>query len=209
MRNLLFIILHVLLMGITEVFAQATDSVKFIGAREDTIYVRENFAAASAKLATANILPFSVDYFIRKESWSYISGQSIANNLRFSSWEWDRDKFLNNQFSHSYHGSYYFNAFRSEGYGFWQAAPATFAGSLLWEIAGENERPAINDLINTTLGGMAWGEMTHKLAMRFTHNWRTGRRKNVLDVIGIAIDPMNGFSTLLSKKKATGTKECF
>ncbi|WP_162945030.1 DUF3943 domain-containing protein [Flavisolibacter nicotianae] len=149
----------------------------------------------------ANVLPFSIDYFIRRESFSFISWQSIGENLHLSSWEWDRDKFLNNQFSHPYHGSYYFNAFRSEGYGFWQASTATFGGSLLWELVGEVEKPAINDLINTTLGGMAWGEMTHRLAMRLTHNWRTGRRKNALDVLGIAVDPMNGFSTLTSKKR--------
>lgn len=200
----------ILCIGLSRVYAQVDDSAKSIVVRENaTVPVKKNFPAAAGKLMLVNVLPFSIDYFIRRESFSFISSQSLADNLRLSSWEWDRDKFLNNQFSHPYHGSYYFNSFRSEGYGFWQSATATFAGSLLWEIAGENEKPAINDLINTTLGGMAWGEMTHRLAMRFTHNWRTGRRKNALDVLGIAVDPMNGLSMLGSKKRQLAQRRFF
>lgn len=196
--------------GISGVSAQVNDSAKcFIADGNTACVAKRNFLPAAIKLTAVNVLPFSVDYFIRRESWSCISLQSLADNLRLSSWEWDADKFLNNQFSHPYHGSYYFNAFRSEGYGFWPSAGATFAGSLLWEIAGEVEKPAINDLINTTMGGIAWGEMTHRLAMRFTHNWRTGRRKNALDVLGIAVDPLNGLSTLFSKNRQLAQRGVF
>lgn len=149
----------------------------------------------------ANILPFSVNYFIRKIPFSFVSARSIANNLQISGWDWDEDKFFNNQFSHPYHGSFYYNSFRSEGYSFGQSALATFGGSLLWEIAGERDKAAPNDLINTTLGGIAWGEMSHRLAMRLTHNWRTGRRKNALDIIGIALDPMSSLSALANRKR--------
>lgn len=201
-RNWLCLFAVIFCISISGVYAQEQDSVTSATAGSmGASAARKNFPAATTKLMLANVLPFSVDYFIRRESFSFISWQSIADNLRLSSWEWDRDKFLNNQFSHPYHGSYYFNAFRSEGYSFWKSAQATLAGCLLWEIAGENEKPAINDLINTTLGGVAWGEMTHRLAMRFTHNWRTGRRKNALDVLGIAVDPMTGFSALFSKRR--------
>jgi hypothetical protein len=149
----------------------------------------------------ANVIPFSVNYFIRRVPFSFVSIKSIANNLKPKGWEWDEDRFFNNQFSHPYHGSLYFNAFRSEQYNFWQSSAATLGGSLLWEIAGERDKGSPNDLINTTLGGMAWGEILHRLAMRFTRNWRTGRRKNALDIIGIALDPMNSFSSLINKKR--------
>jgi hypothetical protein len=197
-------------MGIASADAQVGDSVEsFIANGNSTSAGKKNFPAAATKLTLVNVLPLTVNRFIRREHWSFISWQSIADNLRLSSWEFDRDKFFNNQFSHPYHGSLDFNSFRSESYSFWQAATATLAGSWAWEIAGENERPAINDLINTTLGGIAWGEMTHRLAMRFTHNWRTGRRKNALDILGIAVDPMNGFSTLLSKKRQLAQQGVF
>jgi hypothetical protein len=160
-----------------------------------------HFPVATSKVMMANVIPFSVNYFIRRVPFSFVSIKSIANNLKPKGWEWDEDRFFNNQFSHPYHGSLYFNAFRSEQYNFWQSSAATLGGSLLWEIAGERDKGSPNDLINTTLGGMAWGEILHRLAMRFTRNWRTGRRKNALDIIGIALDPMNSFSSLINKKR--------
>ena len=210
MRNRLVFWVVVFYAGIASVNAQRIDSAPCkVSDEVVTTVAKPQFRAAATKLALANVLPFSVDYFIRRETWSFISLQSIGNNLHPSSWEWDRDRFLVNQFSHPYHGNLYFNSFRSEGYSFWQSVPAVFGSSLLWEIAGENERPAKNDLMNTTLGGIAWGEMTHRLAMRFTHNWRAGRQKNALDIVGIAVDPMNGFSTLLSKKRQQAQRNVF
>ena len=190
--------------------AQAIDSVKDNGLLTSPFVMpKPDFWAAATKATIANVLPFSINHFIRKEGFADISWQSLGKNLHPSSWEWDRDVFLVNQFSHPYHGSFYFNAFRSEGYSFWQSAPAVLGSSLLWEIVAENERPAKNDLVNTTFGGIAWGEMTHRLAMRFTHNWRTGRRKNALDILGIAVDPMNGLSTLLSKQRQLAQQGVF
>jgi hypothetical protein len=58
----------------------------------------------------------------------------------------------------------YFNAARSNGYGFWESGAVTLLGSFLWECCAESEPPAINDLVNTTLGGMAMGEVTHRLS---------------------------------------------
>ena len=184
--------------------AQIHDSVtktELVPAAGDSAVFQKKFFPATVKLMSANIIPFSVNHFIRKVAFADISLHSIGVNLKLRSWEWDIDNFVNNQFSHPYHGSLYFNSFRSEGYSFWQSVPAPFVGSLIWEIAGEVDRPAPNDLVNTTLGGITFGEMTHRLAKRFTRNWRSGKKKNALDMLGIAIDPMEGFSTLLSKKR--------
>ena len=168
---------------------------------QDTVFPNRNWVPATVKLMLANVLPFSVNYFIRKKQFSFISLQSVSKNLHPSSWQWDADQFLTNQFSHPYHGSMYFNAFRSEGYSFGQSAMAVVAGSLMWEIAGEQDNPAPNDLINTTFGGIAWGEMIHRMGRKFTQNWRSGKRMNLLDVLGIVVDPMEGVSNLSSKKR--------
>jgi hypothetical protein len=117
---------------------------------------------ATLKMMGTNVIPFAVNRYVRKEKFAYITWESLHDNLRLRSWKWDADNFINNQFSHPYHGSLYYNAFRSEGFRFWQSVPAAFAGSLVWEIAAEMETPAINDLVNTTLGGIAWGEVTHR-----------------------------------------------
>ena len=77
---------------------------------------------------------------------------------------WDNDFFITNLFAHPYHGNLYFNAARSNGLSFWESAPYALGGSLMWEFLGETEPPAINDIIATTCGGIAIGEMTHRLS---------------------------------------------
>src|SRR6478736_1119539 len=77
---------------------------------------------------------------------------------------YDRDDFNTNQFSHPYHGSLYFDAARSNGFNYWESGLFTLAGSAIWECCMENTAPSINDLINTTLGGMTRGEISYRLA---------------------------------------------
>jgi hypothetical protein len=80
------------------------------------------------------------------------------------SWVVDNDKFSVNQFLHPYSGSIYQGFARSAGLDFWQASAYTFAGSLMWEEAGENTAPSINDQIVTGIGGNFLGEPLFRIA---------------------------------------------
>jgi hypothetical protein len=101
----------------------------------------------------------------------YLEGQSTypapITNFRVNlhrSWVVDNDKFSVNQFLHPYSGSIYQGFARSAGLDFWQASAYTFAGSLLWEEAGENTAPSINDQIVTGIGGNFLGEPLFRIA---------------------------------------------
>lgn len=101
----------------------------------------------------------------------YFEGQSTypspITNFRVNlhrSWVVDNDKFSVNQFLHPYSGSIYQGFARSAGLDFWQASAYTFAGSLLWEEAGENTAPSINDQIVTGIGGNFLGEPLFRIA---------------------------------------------
>jgi hypothetical protein len=92
---------------------------------------------------------------------------SPIDNFRVNlhrSWVVDNDKFSTNQFLHPYSGSIYQGLARSAGLDFWQASAYTFAGSLLWEEAGENTAPSINDQIVTGIGGNFLGEPLFRMA---------------------------------------------
>lgn len=164
--------------------------------------IRDRSGFSTLKMMGVNVFPFVINRYVRKEKFAEVSWQSLHNNLRLRSWQWDADGFINNQFSHPYHGSLYFNAFRSENFSFWQAAPAAFAGSLVWEIAAEMETPAINDLANTTLGGIAWGEVTHRLANRFLQARRNNKKKKGLQLLATLVDPMKAFSNWVDPDNA-------
>ena len=88
---------------------------------------------------------------------------NLRENLHHR-WVVDNDKFSTNQFLHPYQGSIYQGFARSAGLGFWEASAYTFAGSVLWEEAGENTRPSINDQIATGIGGNFLGEPLFRIA---------------------------------------------
>ena len=89
-------------------------------------------------------------------------------------WVWDLDEFLVNQVGHPYQGSNYFNAGRANGLSFWESAGITAFGSGTWEYFGETNHASVNDLVNTTLGGMALGEMFHRVGWLVRDTRATG-----------------------------------
>ena len=94
-------------------------------------------------------------------------------------WVWDLDDFVVNQMGHPYQGNNYFNAGRANGLSFWESAGITAFGSGTWEYFGETNHASLNDLINTTLGGIALGEMFHRAAWLVRDTRATGTRATV------------------------------
>ena len=98
-----------------------------------------------------------------------VSRRSIRRNLH-SGWTTDNDSFVVNQIGHPYQGSVYYGLARSNGLPFWPAFGYAFAGSAVWEIAGETTPPSKNDQITTSIGGSFLGEslfrMSHLLLER-------------------------------------------
>lgn len=159
---------------------------------------KKHFWRASGELFLTELIPWSYNYFIRDADFSHISFESIGHNLKPSSWEWDDNNFKTNQFGHPYHGNLFYNSFRSNGYTFWQSAPAAFAGSFIWEIAGETHNPAPNDFINTSLGGIALGEMTHRIAGLIINEKKHGAGRQVQEAFALLVNPVNGFNRAVS-----------
>lgn len=157
------------------------------------IPVKKRFARAATSLVLAELIPWSYSKFITHAEFSNISLKTIGHNLKLSSWAWDDDAFPTNQIDHPYHGSVFFNSFRSNGFTFWQSAPAALVGSYIWETAGENQAPSKNDIINTTFGGITIGESVHRLTKKILQTRRRGFRRYINETISLVINPTNGF----------------
>jgi len=99
--------------------------------------------------------PLSNDY--------HSSLSSIHRNLH-SSWVVDNDPFKTNQLGHPYQGSMYHGFARSAGLNYWESLGYDFAGSAMWEIAGENTPPSRNDQIASGIGGSFLGEALFRLS---------------------------------------------
>jgi hypothetical protein len=91
------------------------------------------------------------------------TAQSIEDNLR-SAWVIDHDPFATNQLLHPYAGSIYHGFARSAGLNYWESLVYTFAGSAVWEVAGETTRPSLNDQVATGIAGSFLGEAFFRTA---------------------------------------------
>ena len=124
--------------------------------------VKKRYWQAAAEVTGINAAVQLFDRYVTREEFAQTTLRSIRRNFT-DGMVWDNDVFITNLFAHPYHGNLYFNAARTNGLTFWESAPYALGGSLMWEFLGETEPPAINDIIATTCGGMAIGEMTHRL----------------------------------------------
>ena len=86
------------------------------------------------------------------------------DHLVHGSWQVDKDPFGVNQLGHPYQGSVYHGFARSAGLNYWESFLYTNAGSLLWELGGENTPPSINDQIASGIAGSFFGEALFRMA---------------------------------------------
>jgi Domain of unknown function (DUF3943) len=158
---------------------------------------RKNYYVPAAEILGFELL---LNLANRRNDPDYRSNMStIRHNLR-SSWVVDDDPFRTNQLGHPYAGSMYHAFARSAGLDYWEAFAYTFAGSALWEIAGERVPPSRNDQINTGIGGTFLGEALFRLSsMMIEHGgdvpplWR--------EVGAALISPATGFNRLVYRDR--------
>ena len=129
------------------------------------------------------------------DSTSYVTAKSWQYNLSHG-WVWDTDDFVVNMLGHPYDGSAYFATARTNGMSFWASAPLTFAHSAIWEYFGETTRPSINDILNTGFGGIALGEMFHRVAATIRDNQADGGGRVLREVAALPFDPVGSVNRL-------------
>ena len=113
-------------------------------------------------------------------------------------WVWDLDDFAVNQIGHPYQGNNYFNSGRANGLSFYESAAVTAFGSATWEYFGETNHASLNDFINTTLGGIALGEMFHRTAWLVRNTHATGRGRLWSEIGATALDPITGVNRFIT-----------
>jgi hypothetical protein len=124
-----------------------------------------------------------------------VSPASIRRNLR-GPWVVDDDPFQINQFGHPYQEAMYHAIARSNGLSYWPSVVYTFAGSALWEIAGETTPPSRNDQIASGVAGAFLGEPLHRISRLLLE--RADRGPGIWRTLGsIIASPPTGLNQLL------------
>ena len=152
---------------------------------------------ALAEVTAINVGVQLFDRWALNSDFAQTTLRSLRHNFT-DGMVWDNDFFITNMFAHPYHGNLYFNAARTNGLTFWESAPYSLLGSAMWEFLGETEPPAINDIIATTCGGMALGEMTHRLSLTVLDDRDHGFRRFLREAAAAIINPIQGIHRIIS-----------
>ena len=152
---------------------------------------------ALAEVTAVNVGVQLFDRWALNSDFAQTTLRSLKRNFT-DGMVWDNDFFVTNMFAHPYHGNLYFNAARTNGLTFWESAPYSLIGSAMWEFLGETEPPAINDIIATTCGGMALGEMTHRLSRTILDDRDRGWKRFWREAAATIINPIQGIHRLVT-----------
>lgn len=155
-----------------------------------------NYLMPATQILAVNGLIAASNRFIRNADYAKISFSSIETNLQ-SQWVWDDDNFAVNQIGHPYQGSLYYSlACQYSNKYFTNMALSAF-GSAQWEYFMETERPAVNDLITTSLGGAMLGEITERLSDNLLDNTSEGFIRAARETGAFVINPMKGLNRMI------------
>lgn len=149
-----------------------------------------------------NVLTWGFNYYVRDKGFAAVYPRSWWTNIS-NGFEYDNNRFSNNMVGHPYHGSTYYNASRSNGIGYWGSVPLTLFGSFLWECCAETHPMALNDVVNTALGGAALGEALYRSSSAVLSNEATGAGRAGREVAGFFVNPMRSFNRLVSGRMFT------
>ena len=166
----------------------------------DTVQKQEptdkNYWLPAVEVIGLNFGVWAYNRYLSREGWSDISFESIKNNFR-TGFEWDVDGYLMNQFMHPYHGANYYSSARSNGLDFWESAPYAFFGSLIWEYFMEIESPSYNDIVNTPVTGIIFGEISFRVSNLILDESANGFERIIREFSAALVNPMQGFNRLI------------
>jgi hypothetical protein len=127
---------------------------------------------------------------------------TIRKNLH-GGWVVDSDGFTVNQLGHPYEGSMYYGFARASGQDPEASMGYAFAGSVLWEIAGENTPPSKNDQIMTSFGGSFLGEALFRMSNLILENG-DGAPSVWRELAAAAVSPSTGFNRVAFGDRYSG-----
>ncbi|MGH9399993.1 MAG: DUF3943 domain-containing protein [Thermoanaerobaculia bacterium] len=155
---------------------------------------KKHFWIATGEVVMLNVGTWLVDRYLLKAPWAFISLATWKANLKAGLVYDHVDDFPTNQAEHPFHGSFYYNAGRTNGFNFWESALFAAAGSLQFEYFAENEPASLNDLINTSLGGAVTGEVFYRLSTMLVDNTASGGSRLWREIGAFVMNPIAGFN---------------
>jgi hypothetical protein len=159
--------------------------------------VPRSWGWATAEMLAINFGASMFNEYVRDANFNQISPRSFWANLK-EGFTYDDNKFKTNQLIHPFNGSTYYSAARANGIGFWGSSAMALAGAFVWECCGETHPMSLNDMISTGFGGIARGELAHRVSSLILDNTSRGKGRVGREAAAFLVNPVRGFNRLLS-----------
>ena len=139
--------------------------------------VPRSWGWATAEMFAINWGASMFNEYVRDANFNQISPRSFWANFE-EGFTYDDNKFKTNQLIHPFNGATYYNAARANGIGFWGSSAMALAGAFVWECCGETHPMSFNDMISTGFGGIARGEIAHRISSLILDNTKRGKGRS-------------------------------
>ena len=74
----------------------------------------------------------------------------------------------------------------------------SIAGAFVWECCGETHPMSFNDMVSTGIGGIARGEIAHRISSLILDNTKRGKGRFGREAAALLFDPVRGFNRAVS-----------
>jgi hypothetical protein len=166
-------------------------------ASRDAWGVPRSWGWATAEMFAINWGASMFNEYVRDANFNQISPRSFWENLE-EGFTYDDNEFKTNQLIHPFNGASYFNAARANGIGFWGSSAMALAGAFIWECCGETHPMSFNDMVSTGIGGIARGELMHRVSSLILDNTKRGKNRFGREAAALLVNPIRGFNRLVS-----------
>ncbi len=158
---------------------------------------KKRYFRAAIEITAFNLTIWAFNRYVIKESWAYISWDSICENLK-AGFSWDKDTFWTNQLGHPLHGALHYSIARANNLSYLESTLYSFLASYQWEVFLEtrgdlDNPPSRNDLILNTLGGMTVGEVLFRTSNLFIDESSVGLERVFREFMAFVVNPGNVF----------------
>jgi hypothetical protein len=166
-------------------------------AERDAWGVPRSWGWATAEMFAINFGASMINEYVRQANFNQISPRSFWDNFK-EGFTYDDNKFKTNQLVHPFNGATYYNAARANGIEFWGSSAMAIAGAFIWECCGETHPMSFNDMISTGIGGIARGEVMHRISSLMLDNTKRGKGRFGQEAAAFLMNPVRGFNRVLS-----------
>lgn len=110
--------------------------------------------------------------------------------------KYDNDWYWTNFVLHPYQGAVYYQVSRGSNLNKLESFGVTVLGSAIWEYLCETNAPSINDMVYTTVGSFAVGEMLYRLSLN---------ADEISQILGHLVNPTRWWTQIWTRQKPLGT----